>query len=301
MLHYYAQHRDWDEVLALAGRMRGKQPFTRCGVFDINRALAHQGRLGSALCAFPQSGTKTLFLDFDDMPGRLRHAKSMELYLDLGCLNAAEKNGYELLDHEGSSPPVLESLIRIHLAKGEYESARVVFRALQKCVGCREQIRRWQDVVADPTLAQTDALIRAWRQAGFRRDYASTGISVVMLKRLLQDVPQHRLAFEYLMACYLLKHQRVELVRHLPLLKPLGYRQLPRHFAEALLVYSLETRTPLNALGWPIDLDLQREFREIRGVVAQAQGDHEAAFNTLVPKYGDSYVFYSMFNVCGGK
>jgi len=301
MLHYYAQHREWDEVLALAGRMHGRQPFTRSGVFDINRALAHRGRLGSELCAFPQSDTKTLFLDFDDMAGRLRHAKLLELYLDLGCLNAAEKNGYELLDHEGSSPPVLESLIRIHLAKGQYESAQVVFRALQKCVGCRAQIRRWRDVVADPTLAQTDALVRAWRQAGFRRDYASTGISVVMLKRLLQDVPHHRLAFEYLMACYLLKHQRVELVKHLPLLRPLGYRQLPRHVAEALLVHSLETRTPVNAQGWAIDADLQRQFREIRGVVARAQGDHQAAFNTLVPKYGDSYVFYSMFNVCGGK
>jgi len=46
-LHYHAQRRDWNQVLALAGRMRSKQRFTRTGVFDINRALAHQGRLGS--------------------------------------------------------------------------------------------------------------------------------------------------------------------------------------------------------------------------------------------------------------
>jgi len=300
-LHYYAQHRNWDQVLALAGRMHGKHPFTRSGVFDINRALAHQGRLGSELCAYPQSDTGTLFMSFDDMSGRLQHAKSLELYLDLGCLNAAEKNVYELLENEGPSPYILEAMVRIHLAKGQYETAKIAFRALQKYVGCRAFIRQWQDVVADPALVQTHALIQSWRRVKPSRDYASMGISVAMLKRLLQDTPDHRLAFEYLMACYLLKHQRAELVTCLPLLRPLGYRQLPRHYAEAVLVHSLETRTPVDAQGWTIDPDLQRAFREIRSIATKGRGDNQAIFDTLAPKYGDTYTFYSIFNVCGVK
>jgi len=300
-LHYHAQRRDWDQVLALAARMRGKYPFTRSGVFDINRALAHRGRLGSELCVFPQDGTRSLFMSFDGMPGRLLHAKSLELYLDLGCVNAAEKNAYELLDHEGPSPHVLEALIRIHLVKGQYESARVVFRALQKCVGCREHVRRWQHVMADPAQVQTDALIQSWRRVKRASDDTSMGVSLATLKSLLEDTPDHRLAFEYLMAGHLLKHQRLELMSRLPLLRPLGYTQLPRHYAEALLVHSLMTGTPVDAQGWTIEPDLQRQFREIRGIATEARGNDRAVFDTLVPKYGDTYMFYSMFDLCGLK
>lgn len=299
LLHYHAQRRDWEQVLAVAHRMLGRHPFTRSGVFDINRALAHLGRLGSELCAFPQNGTKTLFMSFDDMWGRLRHTQALELYLDLGFLNSAERNAYELLDQEGPSPYVLDALVRVHLAKEQYESARIVFRALQEYVGSRPYVRRWRQAVADPAQAQADPLIQSWRRAKPTTDQAGTGISLAMLQTSLRDTPEHRLAFEYLMAGYLLEHRRAELLNYLPLLRPLGYERLPRHYAEALLVHSLETRTPLDPQGWTIEPDVREEFREIRAVAAGAQGDHQAVFDTLAPKYGRTYMFYSMFNVCG--
>ncbi|MEN6427731.1 MAG: DUF6057 family protein [Phycisphaerales bacterium] len=302
MLNYHARQRDWDRVIALAHRMRGRRAFTRSGVFDINRALAHQGLLGEELCAYPQDETRTLFLSFDDMTGRLQHAKLLELYLDLGCPNAAEKNAYELLDNEGPSPYVLETLVRIHLAKGQYESAGIAFRAMRKYVGCREYVRKWEDIITDPARAEGNPLIHTWRQAKGSVDYAVGGIAFEsMLKRLLQDTPDHRVAFEYLMAYYLLKHQRAELVGCLPLLGPLGYNELPRHYAEAMLVHSLETKTPVDPRGWTIPADVQSQFRETADVVKNARGDNQAVFDTLAPKYGDTYTFYSMFNVCGVK
>jgi hypothetical protein len=300
-LHYYAQQRDWDRVLALAHRMRGRHRFTRSGVFDINRALAHTGRLGSELFAFPQDDLKTLYMRFDDMSGRLTRAKSLELYLDLGCLNAAQENAYELLAHEGPSPPVLDALVRIHLAKGQYEPARVFFQALRKYVGSRQYVRRWQPMVADPARAETDPLLESWRRARPTRDDTSLGISPVALRNLLEDKPDHRLAFEYLMACILLRNERAELISRLPLLRPLGYTQLPRHYAEVLLVHSLATGTPAETHGWTIDPDVQRQFWEIRRIVTESHGNDQMVFDTLAPKYGDTYMFYSMFNLCGLK
>jgi hypothetical protein len=300
-LHYHAQQRDWNRVLALAGRMRGKHLFTRSGVFDINRALAHQGRLGSELCTFPQDDFKALFMSFDDMSGRLTRAKSLELDLDLGCLNAAEKDAYELLAQEGPSPPLLDALVRIHLAKGQYESARIIFQALRKYVGCRQYVRRWQAILADHAQTETDPLLQSWRRVKPARDDTSVGISPVALRNLLEDNPGHRLAFEYLMACILLRNEYGELIKRLPLLKPLGYKQLPRHYAEALLVHSLQTGTPVDAHGWTIDPDVQRKFWEIRRIVTDLHGNDQIVFDTLMPKYGDTYMFYSMFRQCGLK
>jgi hypothetical protein len=122
-----------------------------------------------------------------------------------------------------------------------------------------------------------------------------------MLKRLLADTPDHRLAFEYLMGHYLLKHQRAELVSCLPLLRPFGYTQLPRQVAEAVLVHALETRTAPQTLGWTIEPEVQTQFRAIADIVKNARGNNQAAFDTLAPRYGDTYTFYSMFNVCGAK
>ncbi len=300
-LHYYAQQRDWDRVLALAHRMRGRHRFTRSGVFDINRALAHMGRLGSELFAFPQDDLKTLYLRFDDMSGRLTRAKSLELYLDLGCLNAAQENAYELLAHEGPSPPVLDALVRIHLAKGQYEPARVFFQALRQYAGSRRYVHRWGPILADPARADADPLLQSWRRAQPTRDDTSLGISPVALRNLLQDKPDHRLAFEYLMACMLLRDERGELISRLPLLRPLGYQQLPRHYAEAVLVQSLKAGTPADAPGWTIDPDVQRQFWEIRRIVTESRGNDQMLFATLAPRYGDTYMFYSMFHLCGLK
>ncbi|MDI6450910.1 DUF6057 family protein [Anaerobaca lacustris] len=299
-LHHYAQQRDWEQVVALAHRMRGKRPFTRSGVFDTNRALAHLGRLGDELCAYPQDETRTLFLGFDAMFGRFQHAKLLELYLDLGCPNAAEKNAYELLDNEGPSPYVLEAMVRIHLAKGRHESARIAFEALRKYAGSGRYIRQWQDVITDPAKADSHPLVRAWRRAQATTDHAVAGIAFEpLLRRLLHDTPDHRLAFEYLMAHFLLKHQRAAIVSGLPLLAPLGYTRLPHHYAEAVLVHSLETKAPPDMRGWTIDPEVNDRFRQIRAAVQNARGDNQAVFDTLAARYGDTYTFYSLFNVCG--
>ncbi len=302
LLHYYTRQRDWDHAIDLAHRMGSGHTFTRSAVFDINRALAQQGRLGEELCVYPQDETKTLFLSFDDMVGRLQHAKLLELYLDLGCPNAAQKNAYELLDNEGPSPYILEALVRIHLVKGEYESASIVLGALRQYAGSRAYVRDWQDAVADPAEAESHPLIQAWRRVQGSEDHAVGGISFEpLLKRLLAETPNHRVAFEYLMAHYLLKHQRKEFVGYLPLLKSLGYSHLPRQYTEAVLVYSLETKTSPETYGWAIDADVNNQFRRIGGIVKNARGNNQAAFDTLAPQYGDTYTFYSMFNVCGAR
>ncbi|UCD52594.1 MAG: hypothetical protein JSW27_08145, partial [Phycisphaerales bacterium] len=57
--------------------------------------------------------------------------------------------------------------------------------------------------------------------------------------------------------------------------------------------------TPVDAFGWTIEPDLRTQFREIRAIVTGTHGDDQAAFDKLAPKYGDTYTFYSMFNVCG--
>jgi hypothetical protein len=156
-------------------------------------------------------------------------------------------------------------------------------------------------VTADPARAEADPLLQSWRRARAVRDDTSLGVSPMALRNLLEDKPDHRLASEYLMACMLLRNERGELIRRLPRLKPLGYAELPRHYAEAVLVESLKTGRPAETCGWTIDPNVQRQFSEIRRIVTETYRNDQVLFNMLAPQYGDTYMFYSMFNLCGLK
>ena len=46
---------------------------------------------------------------------------------------------------------------------------------------------------------------------------------------------------------------------------------------------------------------MQRQFHEIRNIVNRAGGNDKVVFDTLRPKYSDTYMFYSMFDLCGLK
>jgi hypothetical protein len=76
---------------------------------------------------------------------------------------------------------------------------------------------------------------------------------------------------------------------------------LPRHYAEALLIHSSQTRKPIDLKGWTLDPVTTDRFREIMAAMRDMGGNKAAAFTVLAPRFGDTYTFYSLFNVTGAK
>ena len=300
LLHYHAFHRNWHEVLRIAESMRGRIAFTRPGIFDINRASAHLGVLGDTFCAYPQDKSAMLFLNYPEARRDFQYAKLLELALDLGDLNGAERYAYELLEKQESNLHALGAIIRIHVAKGQHEAARVVLGAAKRQVGWTHYLGQWHSMMESPHQLAEHPDVMALQ--GVKRT-TNTLLAVSdehTLVALQRDRPAHRLVLEYLLCYYLLEHQRSKFVRYLPELRSLGYGQLPRHYAEALLLYSLESKTALETFGWTVDSGIRRQFQQARATLARARSS-EAAFATLAPQMGDSYTFYSVFNACGVK
>ena len=63
----------------------------------------------------------------------------------------------------------------------------------------------------------------------------------LMLESLLQANPRNKMAFEYLMAFYLVSRRTDKLVENLHRLDDFGYREIPRHYEEAILIHANET------------------------------------------------------------
>ena len=108
------------------------------------------------------------------------------------------------------------------------------------------------------------------------------------------------MAFEYLMACYLVTSQVDKIVANVGRLREFGYQGIPTLYEEAILIY-------YGSQGGTIDLTkfninpqtLQRYETFVQaGSAVQSRGQ-QAAFNDLIRNFGTSYFFYYSFGRVG--
>jgi hypothetical protein len=301
--HYLARQQDWQGVLKVAAEMKAKgYGCPPACLFDVDRALAHLGRMGDELCAYSQDVKVLAFLSVQDVGRQFWFAKLVDLHFDLGDLNTAEQDAYELLEMEGPCPFILEALSRVHIAKGEYEAAATPLKVLLRCPAFRQTASRRLAMLADPSRISSDPEVVSWRKWRRNRDHEiREGYFDEAVLDLLQDHPDNRLAFEYLMGYYLLTYQRAKIIDSLGRLRDLGYKSLPRHVMEAMLIEASQTHKTIDLRGWSIDPSVRDQFERISTSLRGMRGNKQAAASLLAPQFGDTYAYYSAFNVSGAR
>jgi hypothetical protein len=286
---YYAYHRMWPEVLA-AGRAGRADPFV---LHAVNRALYHTGQLGESMFAWPQEPT---CLCLADPRYPWAYWPNWAVHLELGFINHAENALMECLAALGDRPMILQQLALINMVKGNIGTARVYLGVLRTTLFHRGWARHYLDLLErGPDLA-TDADVQALRQVALEKDYPWLDVSEEdMLLCLLEKNSKNRMAFEYLMASYLLHRQLTRFVKHLEELPGRGYQTLPRHYEEAILVYAATARTTVRLSGYPPRDEARAQMEHFVGVLRRHGGDRQAARAELARDYGDSYAFYNLY------
>jgi hypothetical protein len=113
------------------------------------------------------------------------------------------------------------------------------------------------------------------------------------LQNLLIDRPQNKMAYEYLMACYLLENDLASFVKYYSLGKKFNYNKVPKIFQEALILYYYE----LDRQGKPIgnfryDKEVANQFNEYLSILSKNGGDKKLSLPELKNKFGNTYWFY---------
>jgi len=297
LVAFSAEREQWSEVLRHARRLASSDPRT---VFQVNRALYHRGELLERMFEYPQASDSAarLTLQFENVTATARRAplESSDLLFELGRINESQHMAYEALEMFGAWPRTLQRLVWLHAIKGEPDAARKFLAVLEQGVFHRDWARQFLRLLdADPTLAAVPEVARR-RALMVERDFTGTLDTETMLLHLLDRNPQNRMAFEYLMAYYLLTRQIDRVAANLSRFDDFGQAGLPRHCEEAILIYS--------SLGGTVRIDLKgRQIRpetHRRGLAfAQAasrfQGNSSAAFAALYPEFGDTYFFFFLF------
>lgn len=298
-IDYDAQRQRWTEVLRTVDRLPAGFYTVRCHR-NTMLALYHTGRLGDDMFRYPQRPGVDLY--YTPQPYRDLGISYQEsrLFLELGQVNQAERCACEALVASGDHPAVLQQLAVINIVKDCPETARIFLKAWEKHLFHRQSAREMLRLLeADPRLEQHPQVSRL-RQNMSDKDLVLDENTVEdSLQALLDKNPRNQLAFELLMAHYLSVARVEKIVENLPRLKTLGYRRVPRHYQEALVLHAEAAARFAAELGWSLDPEVLRRAREFQQICSRAASPREASKVALAAGLGDSFFFFSIYGVSG--
>lgn len=287
-IDYYVRSKQYDQVLSVARQMKQMDFATEV---RVHLALYHTGRLAEDLFAFPNR------LGAEPLPGITGGLNSCrpqsQTLLELGLVCDAEHLAHEAWEWEGDRPDLLASLALINLLKDRPGAARMFLKVLrQRPVQPCWLGSAWQDHVtnSDPKSIPEYAEIRSRMLPKDVPHQGQPGEG--LLSSLLTANPTNRMAFEYLMAHYLLTLDLKKAVERLPDLDRFEYAGIPRSYEEALLLYEQMSGNRVELKGRQIRPETALRFK--RYVEAVNRGGFEDADKreALAQEYGDTYWFY---------
>jgi hypothetical protein len=298
--NYYSRQKRWDKIIELSHRL----PKGRNNVFvnhDIIRALYHTGRLPYDMFRYPQ-GPEALLLTHEKKVSDLTQWKLSDVFLELGHVNVAQKLASELLTTKGHLGFVLEELGWISIIKGPPYTARVYLEALKRDPIYRGRAQSLLRGLDNGFTPDQTAYIDRIRSCMRDETAFITGNEPVdqTLTALLEHNPRNKMAFEYLMACYLLTGQVDKIVANMERLHDLGYQGIPTLYEEAILIYYGSRGQQVDLARFNISQEtLQRyeAFVQIRNAMQPQNG--QAVLSRLIHDFGASYFFYYSFGRVG--
>ena len=221
-----------------------------------------------------------------------------DVFLDLGLVNESAHVAYEALGLLGERPSILFRLALLNLVKGETEVARVFLGRLSKDLIHGALAKRYLRLLEADPLLTTDPEIQRLRSLMVPKDYFNPSPDITLeefLLRLLETNKQNRMAFEYLMGFYLVTRQLDKLVFNIGRLNDFDYVGIPRHYEEAILIYTSVTGRQVNLRGRRMRPETTQQFRNFNRVMSRQPPDLQPVQDALARDHGDSYCFFYAF------
>ncbi|MCK4284397.1 MAG: hypothetical protein KAX44_08780 [Candidatus Brocadiae bacterium] len=300
-IEWCAQHKKWDRLLEEAGRL----PLRRYNMmvnWDVNRALFHTGRLGRDMCSFPQHPVGLVqsgkALPTLRMPVRAWLDLS-EVLMDLGRVNEAEHMACEALETLGDHPYILQRVVTARAVKGGTEAVRILLGALREDLVWRrwagEYLRRLEK---DPDLSE-DQEVQRLRGLMVEADVAGWLTPEEILVQLLERNSQNKMAFEYLMAHYLLTGDLKGFVRNIGRVDEFGYAEVPRIYQEAVALYAAGAAGEVDQYHRFISWETLQRHSAFQKTIYPYGADRRGAKQAATAEYGNTYFFYYTFSPVG--
>ena len=204
---FMARHQQWNRIIET---INAEKPNNQIGVTVQNLALAMRGMLANHGGEYSQNGIAGLLPDVDrDATSPLPTA---EAFYQLGMINVAQRTVFEaqeaILDFQKSAR-CYKRLAQTNLINGDYEVARKYLSALQKTLFYSDWANETISLLGDEKAIANHPEYGHLRKCAYNDDfYFSDHVTPEMLESLYYKNRDNRLAYEYLIAYYMLTGDR---------------------------------------------------------------------------------------------
>jgi len=285
---FHTRMRHWDRILENADK---KSPLSPLSVVCLNLALAKHNLLGERMFHYYQNGMGGLLPDFArdfTIP-----CMTGEVYYHLGFINTAQRLAFESMEALPDYQKSVRSVMRLaetNLINGNYDLAGKYLRLLRKTF----YYRNW----ADHTLKimQSEESIEKHPEWGLlrkirtKKDFLfSESEKEMMLGNLFIQNKENRMAFEYLMACCLLKKDILHFMEYYPAGELLYPVNVPESYQEALIyIWGLKHHDPTQNIPYPISNTVKVRVKKY----AEVYTTQPEAESLLCKDFSDTFWYY---------
>ena len=204
---FMACHQQWNRILATAN---AEKPNNQIGVTVQNLALAMHGQLVDHLFDYNQNGIAGLLPDVQS--DATSPMPTAEAFYQLGMIYVAQRTVFEaqeaILDFQKSGR-CYKRLAQTNLIIGSYEVARKYLMALQKTLFYRDFANETLPLLGNEKAIDKHPEYGRLRKCGYNSDfYFSDHVTPEMLESLFFSNTDNHLAYQYLVAYYMLTGDR---------------------------------------------------------------------------------------------
>jgi hypothetical protein len=294
IMHYdhLARMERWKDVISLAER---KPPRNNLSLAMLNLSLAKTGTMGDKMFKFEQSGVTGLFLPF--VREYVAPMVGSEVFYHLGLINACQEYIFESCEttpNLGKTARAIKRLAETNLINGNYDVARKYIRLLEKTLFYRKWALRAEKYLGNENMINKDPDWGEKRKMMIKSDFFfKVEIIEGALNMLLKEDPQNKLAYQYLMAFYMVNKDLKNFMQRVPMMNDLGYSSIPLSYQEAIMyIIGLTTDNPLEQnLPYKISIETKRKM----AAYAEIYTSMENPQATLAKQFPDTYWYYFHF------
>jgi hypothetical protein len=287
---YQASH--WNKVLTLSEQYPGMNQLV---MYYTNLALFKTGKLPEELFNYKQSGTKGLWLEWKR--NETAPFYGGEIFYHLGYNNEAYRWAFEAMEAKGLNPRSLKRLVLTSLINREYAIAGKFLNYLDQTLFYRKWAKEYQAILTDTSLLQYHPELVEKRNHLVQEDFISNiSEEDIGLMQLLLNDPNNRMAFEYLMTSFLLNKNLEAFAANIYRLNELRYPKIPRHFEEALILYSGILKKNIVPEGYEISAATKQRFHTYAQLFAHNRNSLNKAAEVLYRDFGNTFWYYLQFS-----
>jgi len=288
---YLVRNEQWKDVLKYADK---NPPRNYLSLAMLNLSLAKTGQMGNRMFSYDQHGINGLFLPFNRE--YVTAIMGNEILYHLGLTNASQEYAFESMEtipDMGKSARVIKRLAETNLINGQYKVSEKYLKLLEKTIFYRKWAKNAMTVLNNEEKINNDPDWGEKRKFMVRNDYFFHIKNIeAALNRMVKEHPDNKMAFEYLMAFYMINKDMTNIINLIPLMEKMGYSKVPASYQEAIMyIIGLNNEDPMTNSPAYVSRDTRLRMK----AYADIYGKYPDPRVRLEKGFAGTYWFYLHF------